>query len=477
MSGCDCDVLVIGGGISGLANAWWLAREGLSVEVWESEERSGGKIMSSRSGGYLTERAAAMVLNFRPEVAELLHETGLEREKTARMSGAEAHRYLLHKGRLQALPMRLGGMLASPLWSPLGKLRLMLEPFILTAGAGDETVSSFVQRRFGREMLEKAMEPFVAGTLAADPELTSAAAALPRLTALEKRYGSVAAGILVNRILQRSTAATTETFSFRGGIGTLTDALSQSPHIRLHPGRRAVELVRKKNGWLATAETRSGSCSLQARQVVVATPSAAAAALTRPLDGKLAGLLQGITYAPVAVVHTGMERSAIGHPLDGTGFLAPRKEGRALTGNLWMSALFPGRAPAGKALLTSYLGGSRAPQVMEWHDERLVDEVLTTLEPLLGIKSAPEMVRIDRHSQALPVYHGAYQARMRAVEVQLKLLPGLHLEANYIGGVSVRDRLARGRALARKIVAEQGLAAAQTDNDSVEIAAGQKSGI
>ena len=164
------DVLIIGGGISGLASAWWLARGGLSVEVWEADERPGGKIMSTRQDGYLTERAASMVLNFRPEVAELVRDAGLEQAKTIRMPGAEARRYLLHQGSLNALPMRLGAMVASPLWSLRGKLRLLAEPFVFLGGKSDESVSEFISRRLGREVLEKAMEPFVAGMLAADAD-------------------------------------------------------------------------------------------------------------------------------------------------------------------------------------------------------------------------------------------------------------------------------------------------------------------
>ena len=455
MSEHDCDVLVIGGGISGLANAWWLAREGLSVEVWEADSRAGGKILSSQRDGYLTERAAAMVLNFRPEVTELMRETGLEEAKSIRLSAAEAHRYLLHQGELKALPMRLGAMLASPLWSMSGKIRLLLEPFILTSGAMDESVSDFVSRRLGREMLEKAMEPFVAGTLAADPDQTSATAALPRLTALEKRYGSIAAGILVNRLLRRRTASVTETFSFNGGIGTLVDTLARSPGIRMRSGYCAEELVRKKGGWSASAKTSEGQRVLSAQHVIVATPAPVAARLVNPLNEKLAKLLGGIAYASLAVVHAGLDRGLIRHPLDGTGFLAPKNESTAFTGNLWMSTMFSGRAPAGKALLTSYLGGSRAPQAMDWDDERLLNETLHSLRPLLGLKGDPEMVRIDRHNQALPVYHGAYQGRVQAIESQMKLLPGLHLEANYIGGVSVRDRLARGQMLSKQIMAER----------------------
>jgi len=455
MSGHDCDVLVIGGGISGLASAWWLAREGLSVEVWEAGERAGGKILSTRRNGYLTERAAAMVMNFRPEVADLVRETGLEPAKTSRLPAAEARRYLVCGGKLKALPMRLGAMLASPLWSTKAKLRLLLEPFILTSGRKDEPVSEFICRRLGREVLEKAMEPFVAGTLASDPDQTSAAAALPRLTALVQRYGSISAGILVNRILRRRTACTTDTFSFHGGISTLVEALTKAPGVNVRSGHCVRELVREEAGWRVSANTAEGQRSLSAPHVIVSTPAPAAAALVKPMDRELAELLSGIAYAAVTVVHAGMDRSDVGHCLDGTGFLAPRVEGAALTGNLWMSTLFPDRAPRGKILLTAYLGGARAPQVKDWTDERLLDETLDTLSPLLGLKGAPEMVRINRHAEALPLYHGAYLSRMQAMDERLQRLTGLHLEANYRGGVSVRDRLARGRGLARRIMAER----------------------
>ena len=449
------DVLIIGGGISGLASAWWLARSGLSVEVWEAGKRPGGKIMSTRQDGYLTERAASMVLNFRPEVVEMVREAGLESAKTGRLPAAEARRYLLHRSCLKALPMRMGAMMASPLWSMRGKLRLLAEPFIFSSGRPDESVSEFITRRLGREVLEKAIEPFIAGTLAADPDQTCAAAALPRLTALERRYGSLAAGVLVNRVLRRRTACTTDTFSFNGGMGTLVENLARTPGTNVRTGYSVDELVRERDGWRVTATTQHGQQTLFARQVIVTTPAAVAAALVKQVDSELAELLRGIGYATVNVVHAGLARDAVGHPLDGTGFLAPRGESAILTGNLWMSTLFPDRAPPGRVLLTSYLGGVRAPQVADWDDNRLVDETLGTLRPLVNLKADPEMVRIDRHPEALPVYHGAYQMRMQAITARLQQIPGLHLEANYRGGVSVRDRLVCGHAVADRILGAQ----------------------
>jgi oxygen-dependent protoporphyrinogen oxidase len=300
------------------------------------------------------------------------------------------------------------------------------------------------------------MEPFVAGTLAADPNRASATATLPRLTALEHRYGSITAGIVVNRVLRRRQACVTDTFSFHGGMTTLIKTLAQTPGVQLRTGCTVNELVREKHRWRVTATGPDGrQHSLKAKQVVLTVPAPAAASLVAPLDTERQQLLQGIQHAPLAVVHLGMDRTGVGHPLDGTGFLSPRHEDSPLTGNLWMSTLFPDRAPPGKVLLTSYLGGARAPQTVDWNDARTLDATLHSLRRLLNLKTDPEMIHIDRHRQALPLYHGAYQARLQAITTRLQQHPGLHLEANYRGGVSVRDRIARARAVAMHLLAAQ----------------------
>jgi len=451
------DVLIIGGGISGLSLAWWLTQQGAHVEVWEADERVGGKIKSTRQDGYLTERAAAMVMNFRPEVTELLHGTGLDTAKTSRLPEAETRRYLLHNKQLIALPMRLGGMITSPLWSLRGKLRLLAEPFIPPAYRKDESVSRFIKRRLGKEMLEKAMEPFVAGTLASDPDLASAVACLPRLTALERKYGSIAAGILINRLLRRRTACGSETFSFRGGMTTLVETLARTPGLQISTRYQVSDLTRHLDAWQVTASTPSGQRSIHASQVVVTTPAPQAATLVSSLDNGLASLLREIKYAPVNIVHMGFDRTAVGHALDGTGFLVPRNamsgENQALTGNLWMSTLFANRAPSGKVLLSSYIGGARMPEVQAWDTEQCLRTTLSSVTRLLDIKADPEMVKVDRHNRALPLYHGPHQARLQAIATHLQQLPGLYLEANYRGGVSVRDRIARSRIVAKQILA------------------------
>ncbi|MCP4700176.1 MAG: protoporphyrinogen oxidase [Gammaproteobacteria bacterium] len=462
MSG-DIDVLIIGGGISGLSVAGWLAREGVSAEVWEWETNPGGKIRSSQTGGYLTESAASMVMNFRPEVNRLLNFSGLLNAKTLRSSVAENGRYVVHNRRLALLSMRLGELIFSPLWSLRGKLRLLAEPFIPKGGSEEESVSRFISRRLGKEFLENAMEPFVAGVLASDPDLANASQVLPRLAVLERRYGSLTLGVFLHKILRRRTAVVSEVFSFANGMADLTETLAKTPGLHFHGGLSVSELApaTTSRGWRVTATSSRGERTVHARQVVLSTPADTAANLLAPLDSELSTLLHGIQYAPLSVVHLGFDKSAVRHPLDGAGFLVPRREHLALSGNLWMSTLFPGRAPQGKVLLSSYLGGARLAHAAAWDDERSAAKVMSDLKPLLGIRSSPEMVRIDRHERALPLYHGAYHGRLREIEKHLQQLPGLHLAANYRGGVSVRDRICCAHALTARILQERKAATVQ----------------
>lgn len=449
----DIDVLVIGGGISGLSVATSLVHRGLSVELWESSARPGGKIDThTDAAGYVTERAANMVANFRPEVNRFIEQSNLVARKV--VPAPVAQRYLIKDDRLVTVPTKLAAMIGSPIWSLTGKLRLLAEPFIRKGGRDDETVSEFITRRLGREVLEKAMGPYVSAVLASDPDVANARSVLPRMTALEARYGSLTLGILAHKILRRRTAVPHETFSFKGGMSTLVAGLVNHPGIRFRPGHSAVELSRRRSCWRVTGSASGTDVSLRARQVVLSVPASAAAELLRPLAPDLAKLLRGIEYTPLAVVHTGFDRHCVRHPLDGTGFLLPRASGNAVTGCLWMSSLFPGCAPQDRVLFTNYLGGARLPQAAEWDDQRSVDATLQVIAPLLNIHGEPDMVRIDRHQQALPLYHGNYCARMNSVTDRLQQLPGLHLEANYRGGVAVRDRIVCAQNAAQRIAAE-----------------------
>lgn len=444
------EVLIIGGGISGLSTAWWLARQGIEVELWEKDALPGGKIKTDHTDGYVTEQAASLLVNFRPEVDRLIEEIGLVDTKQSR--GQDMRRYLVDSGQLTEVPMRLHRLIRSPLWSRGTKLKLLAE-CLVPRHSGPESVSNFIRRRLGREILETTLEPFIAGTLASDPDLADARTVLPRLTELERRYGSLSAGIFINRIIKRRRINQSEAFSFSGGMEQLITRLAATPGIELKTRYKLEGISYENNCWQLQASTPFGTQYRQVRQLVLSTPAHHAAEALFPVDAALSALLSGIEYTPLSVLHLGFDRSQIAHPLDGSGFLTPRREQLSFNGNLWMSSLFADRAPEGKALLSSYIGGARHPQRFAWSDARTTDAVCADLKALIGLGGDPEFLRIDRHRRALPLYHGDYLGRLSEISRCLAKQPGLHLAANYIGGVSVRERIFQGMKTAQAIAA------------------------
>jgi len=454
----DLDVLIIGGGISGLSTAWWLAQSGLNVQVWEKSGHAGGKIKTDINDGFKTEQAASMIMNFKPEVDQFFTHSGLEALKAKRLLKAENNRYLISNGKLQALPMTIARLFFSSLWSTRGKCRLLMEPFIGQAKKDNETVSEFITRRFGQEFLEKAMEPFIAGTLASDPDLASALHVIPRLTALEKKFGSITAGIVAHRVTGKRTARNPESFSFDGGMETLPQYLAADPRLGFQKNIKVTGIIQhiSHQHWEVQAEGPDGDIFCRARHVVIASPADIASDLLKTVNQNLSQLLMTIEYAPLSVVHIGLNRAAIKHPLDSAGFLVPRREknnGRmTINGNLWMSSIFSKRAPEDCILLSSYIGGARDPAAVNLSTSESINAVLSDISPLLGIHADPLMARVDRHQKALPLYHGDYQKKLIAINQELQALPGLHIEANYIGGVSIRDRIVSSKKTAAEIV-------------------------
>ncbi len=441
--------VVIGGGISGISTAWWLAQQGTPVEVWESAPRLGGKICTNNSDGYTTEQAASLLVNFRPEVDQCIETAGLT--KSIRLRSNNLSRFVVHQGQLAEMPMQWSQLARSPLWSRQAKLRLLAEVLMPRSSSSHESVSQFIRRRLGSEILESAIDPFIAGTLASDPNRADARSVLPRLTELEQRYGSITAGILVNRLSKRRQVNHSEVFSFNRGMGELIDTLSHHPLIKLKTCCTLNEVQFQHGRWQLQADTPHGTQRQQTRHLVISTPASHAAELLFPVDSALSGLVGDIQYAPLSVVHLGFDRNQIQHPLNGSGFLTAHREKLSFNGNLWMSSLFSNRTPPGKILLTSYVGGGRHPERAGWSEGQLINSITSDLKQLIGLHGSAEFIRIDRHPQALPLYYGNYQKRLSAITRQLEQWPGLYLVANYRGGVSIRERIYQGMRAAQQI--------------------------
>ena len=450
------DTIVVGAGVSGLATAFDLQRRGVTAEVLEAGSRAGGVIGTIHRGGALFETGPNSVLDSTPLINELLDALQI-RDERIDASAAAATRYIVREGRLVPLPTSPGALLMSPAFTPGAKFRLWREPFIAPAPSEvEESIADFARRRLGAEILEYAVDPFVAGVYAGDPERISMAAAFPRIHALEQKYGSVIRGqIQAARERRRSgqpAASSGGSFSFRNGMQTLTDALARAVG-RVTFSAEVVRLERRPDGtWLLTG-TRAGEPFVrEARNVVLATPAFVGASLVGELAPAAAQALADIPYAPIAIVASAHRRADIGHSLMGFGFLVPKREQRKILGTLFSSSMFEDRAPPETVLLTSFVGGMRQPELATKPDDELVALVHGELSALVGASNPAQWTEITRWSHAIPQYNLGHRERLRAVDDAERALPGLTFCANYRGGVSVGDRIQAARAAADRIV-------------------------
>ncbi|MEO8302940.1 MAG: protoporphyrinogen oxidase [Betaproteobacteria bacterium] len=448
----DVDVIVVGGGISGLAVAFGLARLGASVEVLEAATRAGGVIGTIRRDGALYETGPNSALDTTPLIDELLDAAGIRAERIG-ASTVAATRFVVRKGKLVPLPTSPVAFLSTPAFSLGAKLRLLREPWIKPAPAdADESIAAFVRRRLGAEFLDYAVDPFVSGVYAGDPERISVAAAFPRLHALEQQYGSLIRGQIQGARARKRSAETAKntagSFSFRGGMQSLTDALAQKiGRVVLDARVRGIERD-GEGAWTVSGTRGSDPFARRARAVVLAVPAREAALLVRELAPAATRALAAIEYAHVASVASAYRRADVLHALAGFGFLVPKREERRILGSLFSSSMFEGRAPEATVLFTTFVGGLRNPDLPSRSDEELGDIVRDELAALVGANGDPLWTAITRWTNAIPQYNLGHRERMSPIGDAERALPGLHFCANYRGGVSVGDCIKSAHATA-----------------------------
>jgi len=446
----DVDVLVIGAGLSGLATALGAKQRGASIEVLEAALRPGGSIGTIHRDGALYETGPNSALDTTPLIAALLDATGSRGERVE-PSVAAATRYIVRDGKLVPLPISPRAMLGTRVFSLRAKLRLAAEPFVARASPGsEESVAAFVRRRLGTEFLDYAVDPFVAGVYAGDPERLSLPAAFPRLHALEQRYGSLIRGQIQGaRERKRS-------FSFRNGMQTLTDALARTIG-RVETSVRVERVERDGDGtWIVVGMRGGEAIARRARAVVVAVAAREASALLRALAPAAAQSLAAIEYAAVASVATLYRRDDVADPLAGFGFLVPRKEKREILGSLFSSSMFEHRAPPGTVLLTTFVGGMRNPDLPRRPDDEIAAIVGRELRELAGARADPLWSAITRWPHAIPQYDLGHLERLRRVDDAERSHPGLFFCANYRGGISVGDCIKSADAIASAVAASLG---------------------
>jgi len=449
-------IVVIGGGISGLACAWRLRKLGAEVVLLESEERTGGVIRSVRREGALFEAGPQSFL-LTPALAQLTRE--LELEDQLQVANPRAPRFVVIGGRLQKVPLGPLSFLFSGLVSGGTKSRLLSEPFHHTTPPDDdESIADFIRRKFGAELLDRLVAPMVAGIYAGDPERLSLRSAFPSLHSWEEQHGSLIRGMFKSRPSgggnSRGGLAT-----FAPGNETLVARLAERLGDSVRRSSRALSLGRAPEGSPARFEVicnRAGQReTIPAGAVVVAAPAHVAAALLAPLVPAAADLAR-IEYAPVAVVAGSYMTEHLKSPLNGFGFLVPRAERLRILGTVWNSSLFPGRTPEGQTLLTSFVGGMTDPAAGALPDEPLYQTVESELRRVLGIILAPRIRFAQRWPQAIAQYNLGHSALIRRVLAALSECPGLHLAGSYLEGPAIGACVASANRAAEAAVQQHG---------------------
>ncbi|OFW02707.1 MAG: protoporphyrinogen oxidase [Acidobacteria bacterium RIFCSPLOWO2_02_FULL_68_18] len=439
------DVVVVGGGIAGLAAAYELRRRGIDVELLEAAPRTGGVIVTDRIDGWVIDGGPDALLVQKPAAIDLCRELGLADRLVPTLLPRSA--YVLRDGRLRRLaegsllgfPISVTALAASSLFTWPGRLRMACEIAIPRAEVDDESIASFVRRRFGEEAAAYLAEPLLAGIHAGDAERLSMRTLFPRLLDAEQRTGSVLRSLRARRVRPSPGGAF---LSLPGGMSELVDAVSAAL------GADCVRLSTRATA-VAREDVLIVECppaTLRARAVVLAVPAWAAAELVRRFDATLAGLCDRVPYASTATVALGYRRDQIRHPLDGSGFVVPRVEQVPLLAATWVTSKWPGRAPAGHALLRAFFGGGRDPHRVERPDEELVATARNVLGQVLEITGDPGLTRVYRFPRQAPQYEVGHLQRVAAIEQRAASIPGLFLAGSGFRATGIPDCVADGRA-------------------------------
>jgi oxygen-dependent protoporphyrinogen oxidase len=436
------NVAVIGGGISGLACAWRLRKLGVPVTLSESEERPGGLIGTVERDGFLFEsgpqsfQGTEILLN-------LIRQLGIEGELCE--ANPRAPRYVLRHGKMQKIPMSPQGVLTSSLLSAGSRWKVVSEPLRRTKPPSEEeSVANFVRRKFGHEILEYLVSPFVSGVYAGDPEKLSLRAAFPTLEEWEREYGSVIRGAMKSRPKPTNGDGKRKPpslCSFKRGVGTLAGALAEQLGASLRLRSKTCAIARVSGGAPATFQIHaehSGQIATQpARAIVMATPAYAASHLLTSISAPLAQTLSGIAYAGVAVIAAGYYAQQISSSLDGFGFLVPRSENIRTLGTVWNSSLFPGRAPEGRVAITSFAGGATDTEILDKSEAEIAALVQAENAKILKIAGAPVVSSVWKHPKALPQYNLGHSHIVAAICEFERQNPGIFFSGNYLEGPSL----------------------------------------
>jgi oxygen-dependent protoporphyrinogen oxidase len=452
-------VVIIGGGISGLSAAYYLAKAETPSTIIESRPRLGGVIQTEHVDGCTIEAGPDSFLSVKPAAMELIRELGL----TGDVIGSNDHlriTFVRKNGRLVPLPDGLMMMVPTrimPLVTTglvgLGtKVRMGLE--LLRAPKvrdEDESVADFVREHYGQEAVDYLAEPLLSGIYGGDPRELSVTSVLPRFVELAAQYGSLTRGVLAMRAQAPKGQRSAPLFrTLKGGLGQMTAAVEAFIQGKTDVVRaRAEAIERTATGY----RVRVGSDWMEADNVVVACEAHSAGPLISGVDARAGELLGGVDYSSSMTVAFGYEAADFGKLPVGFGFLVPKKERRRLVACTWIGTKFPNRVPEGKVVARCFLGGTGDRAVLQESDESVIATVMEELCEIAGVTARPRFTRIFRWPKSMAQYTVGHSKRLAEIESRVAALPGLQLAGNAYQGIGIPDCIRMGKTAAEKIVA------------------------
>ena len=452
-------VVIVGGGVSGLATAHFLHSQlggDLQLTLVESGSQLGGKVASRQFGGHLVDTGPDALLVRVPAMAALLEELGLSDEIVAPASlGA----HVWSRGKLRRLPTgtlfgvpdRLIPLVKSGLMSPAGLIRAALDLVLprRAATSKDPSIADLVIPRLGTQVFDRLVEPLLGGVHAGRAAELSAHSTVPDIEALARKNRSLYLGL---RKLRRHAPPATGApvlITLTGGLTRLVEALVDrlsGDDLRLDT--TVTGIARAGGGYRVDL---SDGQHLLADAVVLATPAFATAGLVADLAPGAATVLAEIPYVDVATIWLAYPRSAMGRPLDGTGFLVPPEEARFMVGCTWSSAKWPQLADDKLVLIRCMVGRRGDTRWLGMDDETMVSRVHDELVEAMGLSARPIHQSIQRWPQAMPQYLVGHQDRLDALDAAIRHLPGLYLTGAAYRGVGLASCVANAKRLAQDV--------------------------
>ena len=459
------EIVILGGGITGLSAAWELQCDGNPVRytLIEKADRWGGKIETIRLPGsngreFISDAGPESFITRKPDVWDLAVE--LELEDSVLDPGSETRNmYVLDGGKPVEIPLQPAKFLRSSLLSPRGKLRMLAEPFIPAKRDNeDKSLASFVTRRLGAEALEKIIGPVLAGIYNTDPKTQSVLTTSPIMREMENEFGGLFRGAFgrarINRKHKAALIAEGKTvpprfMTFMSGAEELvlrlvsrlegdmklqTEVVSIQGVAGSEPGREGGFRIRLRSGDV-----------IPAAAIVFATPANATADLIKPISPKAAGLLQQIPHHNIGTISLVFREEEISFRKPVNGLMIPRREARRIDAVTWTSNKMPERSIPGFALLRVFFGGSD-PEMVNLEDAELLSAVLDELKALLGIAASPVKFGISRWPGSFP--QAAVGHLDLVDEIETALPDGLYVAGSSFRGIGVPDCIASGRAAA-----------------------------